>query len=186
MNHGRPVIIASLLSGLLLLVACGVRLTVPEDFPKASKVYDVVPYKQEPRLCGPYALAAVLDFLGVESDPEEMAERIYSPGAGGTLTMDLVLESGRRGVEAKQVKGTLESLHQELENGLPAIALLRYPGTGGTPGHFVVVTGHSMQPRGFFLLWGDGRLSWMDDDRFKGFWSGSGFWVLLFDQGDRT
>ena len=174
-----------LLVWLPLLEACSVRLTSPGSFPEASRVHDVAPYKQEPHLCGPYALAAVLNFLGVETNPAEMAGRVFSPGAGGTLTMDLFLESRRRGVDARQIKGTPEGLHREMEKGPPAIILLRYPGTGGTLGHFVVVTGHSTDPAGFFLLWGDGRLSWMDEGRFEGFWSGSGFWALYFGEEDR-
>jgi hypothetical protein len=35
---------------------------------------------------------------------------------------------------------------------------------------------------GFFLLWGDGRLSWMDEKRFEDMWSGSEMWMLTIDR----
>ena len=159
MNAGRLILPLVAVVWFSLFGACSLRLTSPGSFPKASRIHEVVPYKQEPRLCGPYALAAVMNYMGVEADPEEMAARIFSTGARGTLTLDLFLESLRRGVEARQIRGTLEELHLQMEKGLPAIVLLRYPGTGGTPGHYVVVTGHSRDPGGFFLIWGDGRLS---------------------------
>ena len=185
MKIGRLVLPFLVVVWFSLFGACSVSLSYPGSFTEASRVQDVVPYKQEPHLCGPYALAAVLNFLGVEADPVEMAGRIFSTGARGTLTLDLYLESLRRGAEAEQIRGTLKELHLEMEKGPPAIVLLRYPGTSGTPGHYVVVTGHSRDPGGFFLLWGDGRLSWMEEERFKAFWSRSDFWALTFSRGDR-
>jgi len=164
----------------LCLGACTVRLTAPERFPEAIRLHEVIPYTQEPELCGPYALAAVLDYLGIEADPVEIAQRIYSPGAGGVLTMDLYLEAGRRGLQVKQVNGTLKDLYEEMDKGSPAIALLKYPALGRMPGHFVVVAGFSGTPPGFFVLWGDGRLSWIEENRFAGLWAESGFWVLFF------
>ena len=167
------------------LDACSARLTSPERFPEAVRLYGVTPYEQEPSLCGPYALAAVLEYLGEEADPVEIAGRIYSPGAGGTLTMDLYLEARRRGVKVRQGEGTLSDLRGELEAGSPSIVLLKYPGLGKAPGHYVVTTGYSIHPAGFFLLWGDDRLSWMNEVRFSGLWSGSGSWILSFTGEDR-
>jgi hypothetical protein len=175
-----------LAAACLFLTSCSFRMTSPGSFPDAVRIHEVVPYRQEARLCGPYALASVLDYLGVTADPEEIAGRIYSPGAGGTLTLDLYLEAVRRGVDARQISGTVAGLHHEVENEAPVILLLKYPGTGGTPGHYVVVTGSSRDPSGFFLLWGDGRLSWMEERRLEAFWSGSGFWALTFDGRGRS
>jgi len=141
------------------------------------------PYHQEPRHCGPYALAAVLDYLGEKADPREIAEDIYSPGAGGTLTMDLYLEARRRGIESKQLIGTQKKIREELGKGFPVIVLFKYPGLKKTAGHFVVVNGYSRAPSGFFLLWRDGRVSWMEGGRFDDFWSGSGYWALTFSGG---
>ena len=47
-----------------------------------------------------------------------------------------------------------------------------------TMGDTILVTGYSSDPGGFFLLWGDGKLSWMKLDRFDQLWSESGFWML--------
>ncbi len=43
----------------------------------------------------------------------------------------------------------------------------------------------SSNQSGFFLLWGDGHLSWMNEQRFEGLWSGSEKWMLVFD-GEQT
>lgn len=168
------------------LVACSVRMTSRERFPEADVLLGVAPYEQEPLMCGPYALAAVLNYLGIKADPLEVAGAAYSPGAGGTLTMDLYLESRRRGAESRQVEGTGETLREELEKGFPAIVILRYPGLRRSTGHFVVVNGFSSGLPGFFLLWGDGKVSWMEEGKFMDFWSAATFWALYFSGEERS
>lgn len=161
-----------------LLLSCSLRLTEPDRFPEAVRKHDVGPYLQEPELCGPYALASLLNYLGIEADANQMAERLYSPGAGGTLTMDLYLEAVRNGLETRQFSGSDSILVKELEEYNPVIVLFKYPGLKERTGHFILVSGHSADPHGFFVLWGDGRLSWMKRERFNELWSGSGSWML--------
>lgn len=185
MRRGQRIPVLLLSTWILCFTACSTRLTAPERFPDPVRLHEIVPYEQEPQLCGPYALVAVLGYLGVEADAEEIAGRIYSPGVGGVLTMDLYLEARRRGVEVRQDIGTLEDLCKEMDTGLPAIVLLRYPTLGQTPGHFVVITGCSREPPGFFMHWGDGHLSWMNSRRFEDLWSEAGFWTLYFEKGNR-
>ncbi len=168
-----------------LVLSCSPRLTRPDRFPEAVILYDVGPYRQEPEQCGPYALAALLHFQGIESHPQEISRRLYSPGAGGTLTMDLFLEAGRRGLKVRQERGSAESLTAALADGAPVIVLLRYPGLRGSTGHFVPVTGYSSQPPGFFFLWGDGKRSWMAGEAFRKLWEGSGFWMLRVEEEGR-
>ncbi|UCG38994.1 MAG: C39 family peptidase [bacterium] len=179
MRRGGRIPFLLALAGIPLLLGCSIRLTDPEGFPAAARLHDVKPYSQRPELCGPYALAAVLNFMEIAADPLEMARRLYVPAAGGTLTMDLYLEASRRGLDARQGSGTTQGLVRDLDDGVAPIVLFRYPSLRGSGGHYVVITGYSMAPDGFFLLWGDGRLSWMDADRVEGLWSGSEFWYLI-------
>jgi hypothetical protein len=221
---------------LPLIISCSLRIIEPDRFPEAVRLHDVTPYIQEPQQCGPYALAAVQNFMGLETDPAEMSGRLYSSGAGGTLTMDLYLEASRSGFAARQTAGSLSSLREQL-GVAPVIVLFRYPALVGSGGHFIVVTGYSLSlmdsqkvhqtggaqdaapgvgappsagdgftppgggsrqgrdrpmqnvskipvarsfsnRNGFFLLWGDGRVSWMDEKKFDGMWSGSDRWML--------
>lgn len=166
--------------GLLLFYSCSLRIIEPDRFPEAVRLHNVEPYLQEPEQCGPYALAAVQNFVGIEADADEMSGRLYSLGAGGTLTMDLYLEAVRSGLPARQATGTMSTLRDGLDSD-PVIVLFRYPALVGGSGHFLVVTGYSMEKSGFYILWGDGRLSWMDEKRFQSMWSESGRWMLLFD-----
>ena len=178
MRSGRRIGCLILISCLPHLLSCTIRITEPDRLPEAVRMHDVTPYLQDPDQCGPYALAALLRYMGIEADGARMARRLHSPGAGGTLTMDLFLEAGRRGLEAEQLSGSTDLLVKELEHHFPVIVLLKYPGLLARSGHFILVTGYSGGPGGFFLLWGDGEVSWMSENRFSQFWSGSGFWML--------
>jgi len=161
-----------------LLLSCTIRLTEPDRFPEAVRLHDAGSYMQDPEQCGPFALAALLRYMGIEADPDQLVQKLYSPGAGGTLTMDLFLEARRRGLDTKQQKGSEDTLVKELRDHGPVIVLFKYPGLSGSVGHFILVTGYSSDPGGFFLLWGDGKLSWMEPGRFHRLWSGSEYWML--------
>ena len=178
MRTGRWIGCVFLCSLIPLLLSCSIRLTAPDRFPEAVRKHEVTPYQQNPEQCGPFALASLLNYLKIEADPNLLAERLYSPSAGGTLTMDLYLEAVRKGLEARQLSGSNSILVKELKEFNPVIVLFKYPGLKGRTGHFVLVSGFSVDPDGFFLLWGDNKLSWMKGEQFQRLWSGSGYWML--------
>ncbi len=178
MRSGRWICCFAVFAWVSLLLSCTIRVTGSHRFPEAVRVHDVGPYLQDPEQCGPFALAALLRYVGMEADPELLAERLYSPGAGGVLTMDLFLEASRRGLEARQFSGSEDILVKELTEYNPVIVLLKYPRLRSAVGHFILVTGYSSDPRGFFVLWGDGKLSWVKLDQFHQLWSRAGFWML--------
>jgi ABC-type bacteriocin/lantibiotic exporter with double-glycine peptidase domain len=177
-SWGRWVWLFAVFAWVSLLLSCSIRLTEPDRFPEGVRIHDVGPYLQDPEQCGPFALAALLNYVGIDADPELLSKRLYSPGAGGALTMDLFLEARRTGLEARQLSGNEKLLAEELWEYNPVIVLLKYPGFRGSVGHFILVTGYSRDPDGFFVLWGDGKVSWMKQEKFHELWSGSGFWML--------
>ena len=185
MIWGRWIWCIAAFTWIIVLLSCTIRLTEQDRFPDAVKIHEVGPYLQDPEQCGPFALAALFRYMGMEADPDLLAQKLYSPGAGGTLTMDLFLEARRRGLEARQISGSGGTLIQELVDHNPVIVLFKYPGIQESPGHFILVTGYSDDPPGFFMLWGDGKLSWMGLDRFNRLWSKSGFWMLAAHGGGR-
>jgi hypothetical protein len=168
---------ASLVAGAS---SCAARLTRSETFPPADRRLSLAPYRQEPERCGPFALASVLTFLGRPTAAADLDPALYLPEVEGSLTMDLFLAARRRGLPARQGGGAPAALREELAAGRPAILLLRYGALAGGAGHFVVATGCSSAPPGFFLLWGDGRESWMPEADLSRMWERSGRWMLWF------
>jgi len=177
-SSGRWIWFLAVFAWVSLFLSCSLRLTDPDRFPEGVRIHDVGPYLQAPEQCGPFALAALLNYMGIAADPDQLAKKLYSPGARGTLTMDLFLEARRTGLQARQVPGNEELLEKELRQYNPVIVLFKYPGSRGAVGHFILVTGYSSDPDGFFILWGDGKVSWMKQIRFHELWTGSGFWML--------
>jgi hypothetical protein len=79
--------------GALLVLGMASCATSPPAAAPAVLIEGVPFYAQEAHQCGPASLAGVLNFWGAGVTPEEIAKDIYSPTAGGTLDMDLVLSS---------------------------------------------------------------------------------------------
>ena len=92
--------------------------------------------------------------------------------------MDLFIEAGRQGLETRQLSGSSDLLKKELKDHSPVIVLFKYSSLQTAAGHFILVTGYSDRPAGFFLLWGDGKLSWMKLKRFDQLWSRADWWML--------
>ena len=62
--------------GLTLFYSCSLRIVEPDRVPEAVRLHNVEPYLQEPEQCGPYALAAVQNFMGIEADADEMNRKL--------------------------------------------------------------------------------------------------------------
>jgi len=110
-------------------------------------------HRQTAYQCGPAALASLLNYWGDSVGPEEISQSIFSKGARGTLTLDLVLFARARGYEVGQGSMTLETLRQEISLNRPVLLLVDEGFWFFRRGHFLVVTGYDN--KGFFVH--DGR-----------------------------
>lgn len=133
--------------------------------PKATapvKLIARVPFfPQEAYQCGPASLAGVLNYWGLAETPEEIARAIYSPGARGTLDMDLVFYGEKRGLKAAQYPGSTEDLKKNIEGGIPLIVLVDEGILTYRKHHFMIVIGfneggifaHSGREKERFFPW---------------------------------
>lgn len=64
--------------------------------------------------CGPSSLATVLNFLGMEITPDEIAKDIYSKGARGTSDFDMIIFVQKRGFKAIQYTGSIEDIKEKI------------------------------------------------------------------------
>lgn len=163
-----------------LSIACGTPLVKSGSAPFPVVKLNIEPYTQEPEKCGTEALAVVMKYLGIDADPADLAERLYIPGVRGTLTIDLFLEARRNGFPVNQGEGSFTDVRSDLASGYPLLILVRYPALKGDIGHYIVVTGYTEHPAGYFLLWGNGEESWMKETDLGKLWTKSGWWHLSF------
>lgn len=165
------------LAAVLAAAGCGPRRT-PPPVPTTAVAVDGVPFvAQRGRDCGPAALAMVLGFFGRPQSLEDLTARLYRDDLEGTLTIDLLLEARRQGLEARQVRGDLESLRATLADGRPLLVFLDLGRVAWAPRrHFAVAIG--LTPEGVVLHSGDRPGVVLPIDRFMAAWARTDHWAL--------
>ena len=115
----------------------------PVKKPNAEKVIQNIPfYPQKRYQCGPASLAGILNFWGVAVLPEEIAAEIYSRSARGTLNLDMILYTERRGLKATPYEGSFEDLKRKTDAGYPLIVMVDYGFWIYQQYHFMVIVGY--------------------------------------------
>lgn len=112
------------------------------ELPKGPVIYD----------CGPETLTAVFQYWGQPMTIDEVAQETYVVKNKGTLSIDLMLFSRRKGFAAEIRKGTLLGIQKALLKGIPPLIMLDvatlpvYNMKVADPKskyHFLVVTGYN-------------------------------------------
>lgn len=143
-----------------------------------SQVIEGVPfYPQETYQCGPASLAGVLNYWGLNTSPEEIAEEIYSESAKGTLSVDMVLYAERRGLKARQHRGSFEDIRMSIDSGHPLVVLVDYGFWIYEQNHFMVVVGYD--ETGIIANSGRDPLKSIPMGNFMRSWERTDFWTLL-------
>jgi hypothetical protein len=170
----------------LLLLSCtgpggtvlAPRLTVT-GLPPIYRIEEVPFFPQTEYHCGPAALATILVFNGVDTDPETLAPMVYLPGRRGTLTVEMAAAGRRLGRMPYLLDGTMESLVAEVAVGRPVVVLLNL-GVDTLPHwHYAVVVGYDGLRDNLLLRSGRQKEETMAAARFMKTWEGSGFWAMV-------
>lgn len=133
---------------VFLLAACGVNSAVViEDLkedPSAGSLIEGVPFfPQDELMCGPSALASVIDYWGKSDDMREVAESVYHEKLKGTLPVDLLIYAKEKGFEAEYYEGSLEDLKGKIRAKTPLILFLNLGHELYPIGHYVVAVGYN-------------------------------------------
>lgn len=107
-------------------------------------VEDVPVFVQGDKLCGPAALATVINFHGVERTQQEIADNVFTAKAQGTFTLDMLLYAKDiSGLVATHYSGDLNDIRRRIRAGNPLVLFLKTGFRRFPKGHYVVVTGFS-------------------------------------------
>ena len=143
------------------------------------RVHLVVPFfPDNTDQCGPAALASILTYWGISSEPRTLKEEIYLRRLRGTLSIDLLLAAQSRGLQAMGSGGTLDRLKTELAADRPVVALLNLGWTFYPQGHYVVVTGYDELRQGVYVHSGLARDVFVPYALFLVHWEKTGRWML--------
>ena len=167
---------------MLLLTGCTapqtrVLLEQANTLPTQVFIPDVPFYPQEKYYCGPASLAMMLSWAGIPADQEDIAELIYTPGRQGTLPVDILSGSRRKGALAVEVN-SLHDLLTEVAAGHPVLVFQNL-GLKYIPfWHFAVVVGYDLDKRELILHSGVDSHRVTDLYAFERTWKRAEYWAV--------
>ena len=149
----------------------------PKLSPKTARMVEGVPFfPQEEFQCGPASLAGVLNYYGLRITPAEIAAEIFSRSARGTLDMDMVFYSRRKGMKAEQFAGNFDDLQDSLDSRRPLIVMIGQGFWIYQNHHFMVVVGYNKE--GIVVNSGKEKNKFLSRDAFLKSWEKAKFWTL--------
>ncbi len=134
--------------------------------------------------CGPAALAMMLGWTGIETTPEVLAPKVYTPGREGTLQAD-ILQAIRRAERLGIEVSSLNDLLQELDAGNPVLVLQNLGLASWPAWHYAVAMGYDLKSRTLFLHSGKEAKFPLSFSAFEHTWSDSSFWGLTVTRPDQ-
>ena len=177
MKEGYPVAGSPLLWLLILPLIFSCAGLPPNGESKDARIIRNVPfYPQEAYQCGPASLAGVLNYWGLNISPAEIAAAIYSPGARGTLDVDMGFYAEKKGLRASQYRGSLEDLKSNIDSNRPLLVLVDDGFWVYEQAHYMVVVGYDTG--GLIVNSGKEQGRFIPLNRFLKSWERTKFWTL--------
>ena len=179
----KPVFVALVAATSLGLGACAAphtsELTLsPGALPLEAEASNVPFFPQEENFCGPAALATVMAWAGISVDPEQIAERVYTPGRQGTLQSDILAAARREGRLVVPVV-SLRDVMAEIAAGHPVLVLQNLSFSWYPQWHYAVAVAYNLESREIILRSGREPERVMPIDTFERTWQRGDHWALV-------
>ncbi|MDH3420804.1 MAG: PA2778 family cysteine peptidase [Gammaproteobacteria bacterium] len=172
------------LSAALLLCGCATSgdslHRSPVDLPvEAVELRGTPFFPQTDYLCGPAALATILNQSGVEVGIDELRSAVYIPQRKGSLQLELLAAARGYGRIPYQIEPNLVSLVAELSAGRPVLILQNLGFNFAPIWHYAVVVGYLPEERRVVLRSGDIKRYVMSEAKFLRTWQRGDRWGLV-------
>ena len=179
----KPLFVALLAATAFGLGACAApqtsELTLsPGALPMQAVASNVPFFPQEDNFCGPAALATVVAWSGISVEPEQIAERVYTPGRKGTLQSDILAAARREGRLAVPVT-SLRDVMTEIAAGHPVLVLQNLSFSWYPQWHYAVAVAYNLESRDIILRSGREPERVMPMDTFEHTWQRGDHWALV-------
>jgi hypothetical protein len=136
-------------------------------------------FAQKEYECGPAALAMVLVAAGVDVTPDALVEQVYLPARKGSLQVEMLAATRRRGLLAYTLQPQLKDLLQEVAAGHPVLVFQNVSLPVYPVWHYAVVTGYDLQRNQITLHSGETERLEMSLFTFERTWARGGYWAML-------
>lgn len=188
---------ARLTAGFLFLAAAlgGCALILPQsyalkdrrpaDLPVRAELTDVPFFAQEEYQCGPAALAMALNAAGVSVTPDALVDQVYIPARQGSLQVEMLAATRRRGLIAYELEPQLTDVLREVAAGTPVIVLENYGFRIRPLWHYAVVVGYDLERGQTIRRSGTKQRQTMPFPVFEYVWKDDGRWAMVAVPPDR-
>jgi len=167
----------------LLMAGCATMgpdpaMNLPPSAPSRVLLSDIPFHAQQKYHCGPAALAMVLQWSGVDTTPEQIADMVFTPERKGSFQSDLITAIRRHGRVAYPING-LECLIQEVAAGTPVVVLQNLGIKWIPRWHYATVIGFDLDQSSITLHTGDKAARRVGLKTFMATWNRADQWGLL-------
>jgi hypothetical protein len=178
-----------ILLAVLLLSGCSTmgrlpQLELPPATPSRVLLTSVPFFAQSRHHCGPAALAMALQWSGVATTPEKIADMVFTPGRKGSFQSDLIAATRRNGRLAYPIKG-LPCLIEAVAAGTPVVVLQNLGLKYIPRWHYATVIGYDLEQPSITLHTGDKPARRVGLKTFMATWNRADQWGLLVLPADR-
>lgn len=180
--------LAGMLTGLVALVVLSgcaatpmtAQLTAspPQGLPASAELADVPFFAQTQFFCGPTALAIVLNTTGLKTEPDGLAESVYTPGREGTLQSEIITGTRRQGRLALPLRN-LSDAFKNVAQGRPVLILQNLSLDIAPQWHYAVIVGYDLAEETVSLRSGTTFRQVMPMKTFEHTWRRSGYWGVV-------
>lgn len=180
-----PALAGTLLALLLALGGCATpQLTALKAEPPAgmaphAEIRSTPFFPQTAYHCGPASLATVLNFAGVNTTPQALADEVYVPERKGALQAEMLAAVRRHGLVAYPLRPRLDDLLREVAAGTPVVVLENLSLPIFPMWHYAVVIGYDLPREAIVLRSGTTRREVMALGTFEHTWARSGHWAMV-------
>ena len=138
----------------------------------------------ERRDCGPAALAMMLGWTGINTNPTALAPAVYTPGREGTLQSDIIQAARRAGRLPVPVR-SFDDLLAELDVGNPVLVLQNLGIEQWPLWHYAVAMGYDLESTTLYLHSGREERFATSFSDFDKSWQSSEQWGLTITTPER-
>lgn len=177
---------ALLLSIALLVSGCATKAKQTDTFLKSPRSEGAtraeipsVPFiLQDTNHCGPASLAMAMQWAGQNVSANELADKMFTPGAQGTYQADMISAARRSGMTAVPISG-LPALIKEVSSGNPVIVFENLGLSWYPQWHYAVVYGYDLDKEEVLMHSGPEQAKRWDMRKFERSWMLGDYWGLV-------
>lgn len=168
----------------LFLSACShtpqTKTLATSSFADVAKELESVPfYPQTQYQCGPAALATVMQYRGVEVQPDDLVDKIYIPEKQGSLQIEMVAATREKGLVPYVIEPQLTAILAQIKAGHPVLVMQNLAYQWIPLWHYAVVVGFDVAKNELILRSGETKRWQTSFAAFERTWARSEYWGLV-------